>query len=130
MVIIYLLDEDSLFQAITSARNCLRPGGRFLLDVPSPAVLCSRSRQTDRIVRTVNIQPVSDGMYDYKEEIELLDTDGPDAFFNDQFLIRAWTPEQVLGIADRCGFQLVDDLSDQFAGSGSSYYLLSSLSRG
>ena len=37
-VVIYLLDEEALFQAFTSARNCLGPGGRFLLDVPSPAV--------------------------------------------------------------------------------------------
>jgi hypothetical protein len=55
---------------------------------------------------------------------------GPKTFFNDHFLIRAWTPEQVLGIADRCGFELVEDLSDQFAGSGSDYYLLSTLPRG
>ncbi len=129
-VIIYLLNEEALLQAILSARNCLRPGGRFLLDVPSPAVFGSRSSQTDRIVRTVSIQPVGDDIYEYKEEIELLDTDGPDTFFNDQFLIRAWTPKQVLGIAERCGFELVEDLSDQFAGSGSNYYLLSTLPRG
>lgn len=126
-VVIYLLDEEALFQAFTSARNCLRPGGRFLLDVPSSAVFSSRIRQTDRIVRTVNIQSVGDDIYEYKEEIELLDTDCEDTLFRDQFLIKAWTPEQVLALAKRCGFELSADLSDQFYGSGSNYYLLSCL---
>lgn len=129
-VVIYLLDEAELFQAITSARNCLKPGGLFLLDVPSSAVFGSRVRQTDRMVRTVSIQPVGGDVYEYREEIELLDNDGANAFYDDQFLIRAWAPEQVLDVARRCGFDMVEDLSDQFSGSGSNYYLLASPPRG
>jgi SAM-dependent methyltransferase len=129
-VIIYLLDDEEMLQAIMSARHCLKPGGLLLLDVPSAAVFGSRSHRTDRIVRTVSIQPVGGDLFEYTEEIELLDKDGDDGLFSDQFLIRAWTPMQVLELARRCGLELVEDLSDRFAGSGSNYYLLSSSPRG
>ena len=124
-VITYLLDETDLRRAIMSAQNCLKPRGLLLLDVPSSQVFVSRNLQTDRIIRNVRIQPESGDLFNYSEEIVLIEAGCTDTLFADQFMIRVWPTDQVLGLARGCGFELVRDLSDRFASSGSNYYLLS-----
>jgi hypothetical protein len=108
-----------------SAQKCLKPRGLLLLDVPSSQVFVSRNLQTDRIIRNVRIQPEGGDLFNYSEEIVLIEAGCTDTLFADQFMIRVWPTDQVLGLARGCGFELVRDLSDRFASSGSNYYLLS-----
>lgn len=123
-VVIYLLDQDQLSQAISSAKRCLKPGGKLLLDVPSRAVFQSHSCRTERLNRRVSIRPWEGDVHEYQEEIEVLGTNGERRVFEDRFLIRAWASRDVLSVAQQSGFALTEDLTERFTGAGSNYYLL------
>lgn len=122
-VVLYLLDEAQLREGLLRAGDCLKPGGRLLLDVPSQAVFTSHGCRTQRVNRTVTIRPIDGDLYEYCEELELLGKAGVEEVFRDRFMIRSWDAQDVIRIARHCGFELAEDLSERFAGSGSDYYL-------
>ena len=121
-VVIYLLDRESLQAALGAAWRALSPGGGLLLDVPGPGVFCSHSFANERMARTVAIDPVNEEVCEYSEHIVVRAPNG-DRVFEDHFKIRCWSAQDVLAGAEAAGFHLLADLSDTFAGSGSSYLL-------
>lgn len=123
-VVIYLLDHDQLSQAISSAKRCLKRGGKLLLDVPSRAVFQSHRCCTERLNRSVSIRPWEGDVHEYQEEIEVICSSGDRRTFEDRFLIRAWAPKDVLSVAEQSGFALTEDLTERFSGAGSNYYVL------
>jgi SAM-dependent methyltransferase len=118
-VIIYLLDKKQLRRALTSAEACLRPGGKLLLDVPSPALFRSRTTRTQTLERKVAIRPLGEGLHSYSEEIRL-HGEQP-RVFKDRFKIRCWELEEVFEAAAECEFEVHEDLTDRFHGTGSHY---------
>jgi SAM-dependent methyltransferase len=121
-VIIYLLDEGQLRRALKSAASCLKPGGRLLLDVPSPAIFRSRTSRTQTLERTVAIRALGGGLHSYDEEISLYGEQP--RVFKDRFKIRCWELDEVFEAAAECEFEVHEDLTDRFHGTGSHYLVL------
>jgi len=123
-VVIYLLEEIQLREALRRASDCLVPGGKLLLDVPSLAVFGSHRSHTRRVSREVAIEPIGADLHDYQECIKVLSEAGEEKIFSDRFTIRSWRPNEVLHAAQLCDLQLTKDLSQRFSGTGSRYFLL------
>lgn len=122
-VILYLLDEVSLRNSIQAAFNALRPGGLMLIDIPSKSIFQSFQRNTQIMQRKVTVSPSHDDIYLYEENITL-NQDWQSTSYIDRFQIRHWNVEFVLKILSDHGFSMTRDMSIEFAGTGSQYFLL------
>jgi SAM-dependent methyltransferase len=127
-VLLYLLDEAALNASFQTAAGALRPGGRLLLDIPSRQIFHSYNRTAPDFVREVRVIPETEVLFRCEETIRVLDGDGW-VDHADSFQIRYWEQSLVFDALGRAGFVMEDDLSAQFAGSGSNYYLASRLPR-
>lgn len=127
-VLLYLLDEAALNAAFQTAAAALRPGGRLLLDIPSRQIFHSYNRTAPDFVREVRVNPETDVLFRYEETIRVLDANRW-VNHSDSFQIRYWEQSQVFDALGRASFAVEEELSAQFAGSGSSYYIASRLPR-
>jgi SAM-dependent methyltransferase len=122
-VLIYLLDEDSLRSSLKSAYWALHPGGNLLIDIPSKGIFNNFQSTTDLVQRKVTVKPSHDDVYLYEENTAVT-REGETTHYDDQFQIRYWNAEQVLQILSDLGFFVHKELSTEFAGTGSRYFLM------
>lgn len=125
-VLLYLLDEESLDKSIQAAANALLPGGLFLIDVPTKLVFNGFYIANSEIDRKVSISPHGDDLFHY-EETTSLHSQGNTVSYSDQFLIRYWHVDYVKKVLSKHGFALVKNLTEDFYGTGSQYFLLQKL---
>jgi len=123
-VLLYLLDEVELEASLKAAAQVLRPGAKFMIDIPSRALFSQSHRKDEDFDRFVDIQPLGKDLYRYDENSMLIDAGGHERHLIDSFTIRYWHSSKVLSIADRCGLIFDKDLSGEFSGTGSEYFLL------
>ena len=123
-VILYLLDEKALKKSIESVSASLRSGGLLLIDIPTRDLFDDFHYQDATMERTVTIQPIDDVVYSYHERLTVTDASNEKKEYIDSFRIRYWTLQEVSDVLESSGFELYEDLSDVFSGSGSRYYLL------
>lgn len=131
-VILYLLDEDSLRKSMEAAHRALRPEGLLILDVPSGAIFRGYSTREHTLERTVTVTPQSGkgDIFNYRDELMVLHENGEKAYYEDEFLIRHWPCNQVMQIIQSLGFTLSEDLSSDFHGTGSHYYIFKKTEQG
>jgi len=128
-VILYLIDEESLKRALNAAYGALRPGGVLLLDIPSEAVFRSYSAQGPSFERTVTVTLQRDSIYNYREEVQILENGEETKRYVDEFPIRHWPVGQVVGFLEEIGFVFQRDLRSEFSNTGSAYFLYQKASR-
>jgi SAM-dependent methyltransferase len=121
-VLIYLLDEHSLKSSIDAASRALRSGGVLLLDIPSRAVFNDMTVTVKGCLRNIKVQPIEGDLYNFSEDTEL-EVEGQTIKAKDSFQVRYWAPKVVVSHLEEAGFELVEDLSSNFVGTGSSYFL-------
>lgn len=121
-VILYLLEEDSLKKSLTAAYKALQPDGCLVLDIPSEAIFSSYSRRDSSFERTVTVTRRNGNIYSYKEDLIVTNDHGESTRYQDEFSIRYWSQQQVIGILREIGFADGEDLTHHFSGAGSSYY--------
>jgi SAM-dependent methyltransferase len=126
-VLLYLLDEAELEASLKAAAEALRPGAKFMIDIPSRALFSQSHRKGEDFDRFVDIQPLGTDLYRYDENSMLVDDAGFERHLTDSFTIRYWRPDVVLSITDRLGLAFDKDLSHEFLGTGSEYFLLKKL---
>lgn len=122
-VLLYLLDEYSLKESIKAAISALRPGGFLLIDVPDAQVFQDYEISNDLITRRVRVEPKGGPIYQYQETTDIRYSDRS-VHYTDNFLIRYWEPNRIREVLTLSGFSLRQDLSQSFAGAGSSYLLM------
>ena len=122
-VLLYLLDETSLRASLEAAYNALRPGGYLLIDVPSRNIFNNFWSNTSQLQRDVTVTPEHDDIYLYKEKSTLI-RNGCERLYTDEFKIRYWNSENVLRVLTETGFFIKKDISEEFMGSGSEYFLM------
>ena len=120
-VLIYLTDDEKLNQAFSALRDCLKPNGLVLIDIPLPQAFRNLSYQSSNLRRNVIIHKESD-VFNYSESIDVLNGDKW-INYSDEFKIRCWQPEIVLSKMKKHGFIIQKDLTERFAGSGALYFL-------
>lgn len=126
-VLIYLLDEESLKKSIAAASRALRSGGVLLLDIPSRAVFNNLTVSVQGCLRKIKVQPIEGDLYNFSENTEL-EVDGQTIEAKDSFRVRYWSPKLVISHLQEEGFELVEDVSRNFVGTGSSYFLFRKVS--
>jgi SAM-dependent methyltransferase len=122
-VLLYLLTEEDLAQSIAAAARALRPGGQFLIDIPSRQLFQSAEYGDHNCSRRVRITPVTRQIFDYEETSSIL-VGGEVRHFEDRFQIRYWPSGFVRAVLLENGFEIIRDLSADFAATGSDYLLL------
>jgi SAM-dependent methyltransferase len=123
-VLLYLTDENELNLSLKSVASSLKPSGQLLLDIPTKALFQSFRRKGSDFDRNVVIKPLGNDLFQYSENSRLTYENSGEHLFVDNFQIKYWSPEVVLSYAFNCGFTLQKDLSDEFSGTGSNYFLL------
>ncbi len=123
-VILYLLDEDDLRKAFRAAYNSLKPNGMLLIDIPTKSIFQSYSSKDYQIKRTVSVIEQSKNIFTYTENLQVRNSNGTESTYSDKFYIRYWPPETVSKALMDAGFVYAEDLSGQFLGAGSQYWLM------
>ena len=122
-VVLYLLDEQSLRGSLAAAHASLEDGGLLLIDIPSKLLFQGLSVRDQQIERTVSVSKQAGDVFTYQEDLTVK-KNGEELKYRDSFPIRYWPQERVMAVLREVGFFLVADLSDQFSGSGSQYYIM------
>ena len=120
-VLIYLTTEPDLDRAILAIRNCLKPKGRVLMDIPLLAAFSDLKHSSPTLIRNVLIDKSQD-VFVYKESIDAL-IDDTWINYSDTFGIKCWSAQMIVDKMISNGFEVRKDLSDRFAGSGAHYLL-------
>ena len=128
-VILYLLDEESLKEALSSAHEILKPNGRLLIDIPSRTIFQNFSCKDDLIERRVSVIADNDDIYRYQEELKVQEPNGDDSEYSDEFNIRYWPSEYVYDTLAATGFNLEADMTEHFSGAGSLYWIMKKAER-
>lgn len=126
-VLIYLLDEESLRSSIVAASRALRPGGFLLLDIPTRSVFADLTISVSGCLRKIKVKPIEGDLYQFSEDTEV-EVDGQLVKATDSFRVRYWSPAVVISHLEESGFELIEDISKKFAGTGSNYLLLRKIS--
>ena len=129
-VLLYLLDEESLKKAIWAAHSALKLNGLLLIDIPSKMIFQNYSRKNDLIERFVSVIAENGNIYRYQEKLKVRGTSGDESIYSDEFKIRYWLSEYVSKILATTGFVLEDDLSNDFSGTGSHYWIMKKAEQG
>jgi SAM-dependent methyltransferase len=123
-VLLYIQEEQELFESLSAVRSALKDGGRMLVDVATSALFHGFEMSDGLLTRQVTIQSCGADRYLYRESLDLKNPDGGVTRYDDEFVIRRWAADEILEIARACGIVIERDLSAEFAGSGSQYFLL------
>ena len=124
-VFCYITDYHELKMALEKLSKMVKPGGYAFIDVPSYLAFSGRSYSSATLKRNVEVKPTKDDepIFVYKENIVISGSDGQ-ITYKDEFLIRYWDPEIILGLIKNLGMRMEYDATTDFAGSGAHYYKL------
>ena len=122
-VLIYLLDEIQLGKAVDSAYESCRSGGYMVMDIPSRGIFSGNYFENEGFKRKIKVEEIKDGLYQYDEQIKIVNGAGEDVTYQDSFPIKYWEPAKILHLLEKKGFKMEEELSGYFAGSGSNYFL-------
>lgn len=121
-VIIYLLDQTGLENALEAGSKAVKPDGFFLIDVPSRAIFSGLQIEKPGFRRISRIEAVDNDLYRYSDDIEL-ERNGETKIYSDNFMIRYWHSDKIKTLLQKFGMVLIEELKRDFLGSGSNYYL-------
>lgn len=122
-VLLYLVDENALRDALTSAHDSLKNNALFLIDIPSKSLFHGYTFNDETISRYVDIQNIDEDIYEYTENLTVSSANDSNIEYSDTFQIKYWPKETVFNLLEKLGFMLVKDLSAEFAGTGSQYFI-------
>ena len=119
----YWLDERALTDSLRAIYDALLPNGWLIIDRTLQGSFSSTAFQNEKIQRKAIVESLGGDIYRFTEQSTVANSsDTKEA--NDSFLIRYWEEDLFLDHVLEAGFKLEQDLSQAFAGSGASFYLL------
>lgn len=121
-VLIYITEEEGLRMAFEAAARSIKPGGRFLFDLPSRAIFHDFHYEDAAILRTVAVIPAGGQTFRYEERIRTA-AEGSWLEYRDAFTIRAWREDEVFAAAAAAGFVVEHEVTARMPRAGSRYFL-------
>jgi hypothetical protein len=103
--------------------NALLPGGWLIIDRTFRGSFSNTAFHNEKIHRQTTVEDLGGDIYRYTEKSMVIGSCNTESA-NDSFLIRFWEEDVFLDYVLAIGFILEKDLSQDFAGSGASFYLL------
>ena len=64
-----------------------------------------------------------EGLFEYSENILIAHGEN-ETFYEDNFHIRYWDPETLLGEFEKAGMNVLEDVTDRLRGAGADYFIL------
>jgi ubiquinone/menaquinone biosynthesis C-methylase UbiE len=119
----YWLDESTLSNSLRSIYNALLPNGWLIIDRTLTTSFSDTVFQNERIQRQAMIEDLGGDLYRFTEQ-STISSSNDIKQINDSFLIRYWEEDLFLDHVKVTGFSVEQDLSQVFASSGASFYLL------
>lgn len=119
----YWLDETALRDSLASIYNALLPGGWLIIDRTFRGSFSNTAFHNEKIHRQTTVEDLGGDIYRYTEKSMVIGSCNTESA-NDSFLIRFWEEDVFLDYVLAIGFILEKDLSQDFTGSGASFYLL------
>jgi hypothetical protein len=101
-VLLYLLDEVEPEASLKAAAQVLRPGAKFMIDIPSRELFSRFHRKGENFERFADIQSLGNDLYRYNENSMFIDASGQERHLIDSLMIRYWHSSTVFSIANRC----------------------------
>lgn len=124
-VFCYITDWLELNIALKKLSEIVKPDGYAFIDIPSYFAFSGRYFASETLERNVEVNAKKDDetLFEYKENVVISASDGQ-ITYKDEFIIRYWDPEIILGIIKNLGMRVEYDATTDFAGSGAHYYKL------
>jgi ubiquinone/menaquinone biosynthesis C-methylase UbiE len=119
----YWLDESTLANSLRSIYNALLPNGWLIIDRTLKSSFSDTVFQNEKIQRQAMIEDLGGDLYRFTEQSTISSSKNIKQI-NDSFLIRYWEEDLFLDHVKATGFSVEQDLSQVFASSGASFYLL------
>jgi ubiquinone/menaquinone biosynthesis C-methylase UbiE len=119
----YWLDEPTLANSLRSIYNALLPNGWLIIDRTLKSSFSDTIFQNERIQRQAMIEDLGGDIFRFTEQSTISSSNNIKQI-NDSFLIRYWEEDLFMDHVVATGFNLEQDLSQAFASSGASFYLL------
>ena len=119
----YWLDEPTLANSLRSIYNALLPNGWLIIDRTLKSSFSDTIFQNERIQRQAMIEELGGDIFRFTEQ-STISCSNEIKQINDSFLIRYWEEDLFLDHVIATGFNIDQDLSQAFASSGASFYLL------
>ena len=119
----YWLDESTLSNSLRSIYNALLPNGWLIIDRTLKTSFSDTVFQNEKIQRQAIIEDLGGDLYRFTEQSTISSSKNIKQI-NDSFLIRYWEEDLFLDHVKATGFSVEQDLSQVFASSGASFYLL------
>jgi ubiquinone/menaquinone biosynthesis C-methylase UbiE len=119
----YWLDESTLANSLRSIYNALLPNGWLIIDRTLKTSFSDTVFQNEKIQRQAMIEDLGGDLYRFTEQSTISSSKNIKQI-NDSFLIRYWEEDLFLDHVKATGFSVEQDLSQVFASSGASFYLL------
>ena len=119
----YWLDESTLANSLRSIYNALLPNGWLIIDRTLKTSFSDTVFQNEKIQRQAIIEDLGGDLYRFTEQ-STISSSNDIKQINDSFLIRYWEEDLFLDHVKATGFSVEQDLSQVFASSGASFYLL------
>ncbi|HWW00115.1 MAG TPA: class I SAM-dependent methyltransferase [Candidatus Acidoferrum sp.] len=116
----YLLDKDTLEQALTRLARSLKKKGKLLIDITSHDAFQGYRKQTDLLERIVQILPAGGDLYSYHEKTRYR-MNGHWKECKDAFSIRYWPAASVLSVLKANGIKCEGPIKG-FQKTGAEYY--------
>jgi SAM-dependent methyltransferase len=121
-VIIYVLDQLPLENALEAAANAVKPDGLILIDVPSRAIFNGVQIENKGFKRVSRVEVIDSYRYRYSDNIQV-EIGGETRKYSDEFMIRYWPPDKIKTLFHKFGMIMISELERDFFGSGSNYFL-------
>ena len=119
----YWLDESTLANSLRSIYNALLPNGWLIIDRTLKTSFSDTVFQNEKIQRQAMIEDLGGDLYRFTEQSTISSSNNIKQI-NDSFLIRYWEEDLFLDHVKATSFSVEQDLSQVFASSGASFYLL------
>tara|TARA_B100000686_G_scaffold103034_2_gene110384 strand:- start:970 stop:1692 length:723 start_codon:yes stop_codon:yes gene_type:complete len=124
-VFCYLTREEDLKAAIKTIVRHTSDTGYALIDIPNIASFSDFSYESERLMRQVHVTGLDpeEGLFEYSENILIAHGEN-ETFYEDNFHIRYWDPETLLGEFEKAGMNVLEDVTDRLRGAGADYFIL------
>jgi SAM-dependent methyltransferase len=123
-IISYITSPNDLRDSFAAVYRSIKPGGRFLLDIPSAILFRGGRHQSAEFDRTVTITPTNEHEFRFHQTIRWKRNEEVETI-EDEFPLRYWPEDFVAGILEDVGFLQKTDLTSLFPETGARYWMLS-----
>ena len=122
-VIAYILTPRELMASFANVAATLRPGGRFLVDVPGRVLFQGTRAESRGFRRRTQFVPTTRSRYRYHEDARI-ETSAGVVEYEDDCELRYWHPCELRAALHKCRLAWHQDVSVRFPMAGAAYWLL------